>query len=75
MATRKKTASSRSTRGGRASGAKAGLPKLQGTANDIVGLMLVVLAVAMAVSLLLPSSAPVTRMTGDVLVQIGRAHV
>ena len=70
MATRKKATPARSTRG-RQSGAQAApiaLPRLQGTANDIVGLLLVVLAVAMAVALLLPSSAPVTRLTGEALV-------
>ena len=70
MATRKKATPARSTRGrqGGAQAAPIALPRLQGTANDIVGLLLVVLAVAMAVALLLPSSAPVTRLTGEALV-------
>ena len=51
MATRKKATPARSTRGrqGGAQAAPIALPRLQGTANDIVGLLLVVLAVAMAV--------------------------
>ncbi|MBP3893294.1 MAG: DUF87 domain-containing protein [Atopobiaceae bacterium] len=43
------------------------MPHLSGTANDIVGLMLVVLSVAMVVSLMLPSTAPVTHITGEAL--------
>lgn len=70
MASRKKTTSSRQGRKNtRAKApARAARPKLGGTANDIVGLLLVVLAIAMAVSLLMPSSAPVSKITGEALV-------
>ena len=68
MATRKKTGS---TRGARSRQAQVmTMPHLSGTANDILGLMLVVLAVAMVVSLMLPSSAPVTRITGETLTML-----
>ncbi len=70
MASRKKTTSSRQGRKNTRAKApvRAAVPKLGGTANDIVGLLLVVLAIAMAVSLIMPSSAPVTKITGEALV-------
>jgi S-DNA-T family DNA segregation ATPase FtsK/SpoIIIE len=65
MAKRKTTSKRRNTR---AQKAPAQPLRLTGTANDIVGLFLVVLAVAMMVALLLPSTAPVTRVCGEILV-------
>jgi S-DNA-T family DNA segregation ATPase FtsK/SpoIIIE len=65
MAKRKTTSKRSNTR---AKKAPAQPLRLTGTANDIVGLLLVVLAVALMVALLLPSSAPVTRTCGEVLV-------
>ena len=72
MATRKKTANTRGSRSNarRGKAAAQAMPRLGGTANDIVGLLLVVIAIAMGVALLLPSSAPVTRITGEVLVML-----
>ncbi|MBQ9317355.1 MAG: DNA translocase FtsK [Atopobiaceae bacterium] len=72
MATRKKTANTRGSRSNARRGKAAAqvMPRLGGTANDIVGLLLVVIAIAMGVALLLPSSAPVTRITGEVLVML-----
>ena len=76
MATRKNTtkrpakgsSAKGNARGRQAKKAPAAMPSLGGTANDIVGLLLVVLAIALAVALLLPSSAPVTRLCGETLV-------
>ncbi len=65
MAKRKTTSKRSNTR---AKKAPAQPLRLTGTANDIVGLLLVVLAVALMVALLLPSSAPVTRTCGEVMV-------
>ena len=72
MATRKKTST---TRGGRSSVRRTGKAqapalRLSGTANDMVGLVIAVLAVALGVSLLMPSSAPVTRLTGEALIML-----
>ena len=71
MATRKKTNSSsakrKATRGTKAQRQAVAIPRLGSTANDIVGLLLVVLAVAMIVALQMPSPAPVTYVTGEAL--------
>ena len=73
MAARKKTNTKRNTRGasasrGRSAAAAVARPRLSGPANDIVGLLLGVLAVAMAVALRMPSQAPVTHITGEALI-------
>ena len=71
MASRKKDTASRARRGGTRGGqAGLGAIRLQGAANDILGLVLAVIAVAMVVALTLPSSAPVTRVTGELLVML-----
>lgn len=71
MAARKKQSSSRSGRTtSRGSRGTAPTPPrlLSGPAKDIVGLLLVIVAIAMAVALLSHSSAPVTKTTADMLV-------
>lgn len=72
MAARKKQSSSRSgrttSRGSRGTAPSIKPRLLSGPMKDIVGLVLVVLAVAMAVALLSHSSAPVTKTTADLLV-------
>ena len=72
MAARKRmdrrAARARGTGSRKASRPGTAAPRLHGMASDIVGLLLVVLAVALAVALLLPSSAPVTRASGEMLV-------
>ncbi|MDI9589627.1 MAG: DNA translocase FtsK [Acidobacteriota bacterium] len=65
---RGRAARARGTGGRKASRPGTAAPRLHGMASDIVGLLLVVLAVALAVALLLPSSAPVTRASGEMLV-------
>ena len=72
MATRKKTSNMRGGRSAKCGSGKAAKPvlHLSGTANDIVGLAVAVVAVAMGVALLMPSSAPVTRLTGEALVML-----
>ena len=71
MATRKKTNSGRAKRnaprGAKAQRQAIAMPQLGSTGNDIAGLVLVVLAVAMMVALQMPSSAPVTYVTGEAL--------
>ena len=70
MATRKKTGNTRGGRSAKRTTAKGSATalRLSGTANDIVGLAIAVMAVALGVALLMPSSAPVTRVTGEMLV-------
>ena len=72
MATRKKTSNTRGGRSAKRGSGKTATPvlHLSGTANDIVGLAVAVVAVAMGVALLMPSSAPVTRLTGEALVML-----
>ena len=73
MAARKKTTNKRNTRSnsasrGRAQAAAVARPRLSGAANDIVGLLIAVIAIAMAVALSMPSQAPVTHMVGEALI-------
>ncbi len=68
MAARRKTGGG--SRGRRQAAAPVRRPLLTGVANDIVGLLVVIVAIAMAVSLMLPSSAPVTHVTGEILVML-----
>lgn len=74
MAARKKGSSAQvrraPARAGRAAQQTMVLPRLDGVASDMVGLLMVVISIAMAVSLILPSSAPVTYVTGEALVML-----